>query len=86
MVLRDVESSDLALALRGVPDDVRDKVLSNMSERGAAMLLEEMEYQPPQLKSVVEEAQGRIVGEIRRLEDSGAIVVARGGAEDDLVL
>ena len=58
-----------------------------MSERGAEMLREEMEFQPPQRKRVVEEAQGSIVAVVRRLEDAGAIVLARGagGDEDALV-
>jgi flagellar motor switch protein FliG len=79
LVLKDVDQKDLALALRGVSEEVKQKVLSNMSQRGSEMLLEEMEYQPPQRRSVVEEAQGRIVATIRRLEDAGAIVIARGG-------
>jgi flagellar motor switch protein FliG len=84
-VLKDVEDADLALALRGVPDEVRDKVLANVSERRAAMLAEEIEYQPPQRKSVVEEAQSRIVGEVRRLEESGEITMGRRGG-DELVV
>lgn len=79
LVLKDVDQKDLALALRGVSEEVKQKILSNMSQRGSEMLLEEMEYQPPQRRSVVEEAQGRIVASIRRLEDAGAIVIARGG-------
>src|SRR5206468_8157927 len=62
LVLREADQKDLALALRGVGDEVKERVLANMSERGAEMLVEEMEYQPPQRKRVVEEAQGRIVG------------------------
>lgn len=85
-VLKEVDDADLALALRGVGDEVREKVLDNVSERRAAMLVEEIEYQPPQRKSVVEEAQGRIVAEIRRQEDSGAIVVGRRGNGDELVV
>ena len=56
-------------------------MLSNMSERGAQMLLEEMEYQPPQRKRVVEEAQGRIVAIVRRLEEAGAVVLSRSDAD-----
>jgi flagellar motor switch protein FliG len=52
-----------------------------MSERGATLLREEMEYQPPQRKRVVEEAQGRIVAIVRRLEDAGALVIGRGGSD-----
>lgn len=76
-ILREADQKDLALALRGVGDDVKTRMLSNMSERGAQMLVEEMEYQPPQRKRVIEEAQGRIVAIVRRLEEAGAIVLAR---------
>jgi flagellar motor switch protein FliG len=84
LVLKDVDQKDLALALRGVSEEVKQKILGNMSQRGAEMLIEEMEYQPPQRRSLIEEAQGRIVASIRRLEDAGAIVIARGagGAEE----
>lgn len=85
LVLREVDQKDLALALRGVPQDVKEKVLQNMSQRGAEMLREEMEYQPPQRRVVVEEAQGRIVSIIRRLEESGEIVLGRAAGEDEVV-
>ena len=81
LVLREADQKDLALALRGVSDEVKERVLQNMSERGAQMLLEEMEYQPPQRKRVVEEAQGRIVAIVRRLEEAGAVVLSRGEAD-----
>lgn len=84
-VLKDVDDADLALALRGVAQEVKEKVLDNMSERRAEMLVEEIEYQPPQRKSVVEEAQGRIVAQIRKLEDSGEITMSRRG-NDELVV
>jgi flagellar motor switch protein FliG len=81
LVLREADQKDLALALRGVSDEVKTRVLNNMSERGAQMLLEEMEYQPPQRKRVVEEAQGRIVAIVRRLEEAGAVVLSRSEAD-----
>jgi flagellar motor switch protein FliG len=84
LILREADQKDLALALRGVSDDVRDRIMANMSERGAQMLVEEMEYQPPQRKRVVEEAQGRIVAIVRKLEESGAVVLSRGEADDVL--
>src|ERR671936_2856324 len=83
LVLKDVDQKDLALALRGVSEEVKQKILGNMSQRGAEMLIEEMEYQPPQRRSVIEEAQSRIVGTIRRLEDAGAIVIARGDDDEE---
>jgi flagellar motor switch protein FliG len=83
MVLKEVDHKQLALALRGVPSDVKDKVMRNLSQRGAEMLEEEIRYQQPQRRSVVEEAQGKIVGVIRRLEEAGALVISRQGMEED---
>jgi flagellar motor switch protein FliG len=80
-VLREANQKDLVLALRGVPDAVKEKLLTNMSERGAAMLQEEMEVQQPQRKRDVDAAQGRIVAVVRRLEEAGTIVI--GGGDDD---
>jgi flagellar motor switch protein FliG len=85
MVLREVDQKDLSLALRGVPEEVKSKVLANMSQRGAEMLREEMEYQPPQRRVVVEEAQGRIVSIIRRLEEAGEVTLGRAAGEDEVV-
>ena len=85
MVLKEVNQKDLALALRGASEEVLQKILTNMSSRGAEMLQEEMKYQPPQRRSAVEEAQGRIVGVIRRLEDQGVITIGRGSEDDEVV-
>jgi flagellar motor switch protein FliG len=87
MVLRDVDPKDLAIALRGVPEEVAERIFKNMSQRGAEMLREEMEFQPPQKRRAVEEAQGRIVAIVRKLEEAGAIVLSRGagGGDDDVV-
>ena len=83
MVLKEVDQKDLAIALRGVSEDVRARIFSNMSERGAELLREEIDFQPPQRKRVIEEAQGRIVGVVRRLEEAGAVVISRGGGGGD---
>ena len=85
LVLKEVNQKDLVLALRGASEEVKAKILANMSTRGAEMLREEMEFQPPQRRSVVEEAQSRIVAIIRRLEETGAIVIGR-TEEDELVV
>jgi flagellar motor switch protein FliG len=84
LILKEVESKDLAVALRGVGKDVQERIFSNMSERGGEMLAEEMEYMPAQRRAVVEEAQGRIVAVVRRLEEAGGIVIGRGGDDDML--
>jgi flagellar motor switch protein FliG len=86
LILREADQKDLALAMRGVGEDVRTKILSNMSERGAQMLVEEMEVQQPQRKRIVEEAQGRIVAIVRRLEESDAVVIGRTGSDGDDVV
>jgi flagellar motor switch protein FliG len=83
MVLKEVDSKDLALALRGSSEDVKDWVMQNMSSRGSEMLKEEMEYMPPQRRRVVEEAQSKVVAVVRRLEDAGEITIARGGSDED---
>jgi flagellar motor switch protein FliG len=86
MVLKEVDQKDLAIALRGVSEDVAERIFQNMSERGAELLREEIAYQPPQRKRVVEEAQGKIVGAIRRLEEAGAVVISRGGGGEDAMV
>jgi flagellar motor switch protein FliG len=84
LVLKEVESKDLAVALRGVGKDVQERIFSNMSERGAEMLAEEMQYMPAQKRVVVEEAQSRIVAVVRRLEEAGGIVISR-GIDDEML-
>lgn len=86
LVLKDVDQKDLALALRGAREEVKEAIFANMSERASEMLTEELELMPPQRRRVVEEAQSKVVAAVRRLEDAGEIVIARGGsAEDELV-
>jgi len=82
LILREADQKDLALAMRGVNEEVRTRILSNMSERGAQMLVEDMELQPPQRKRIVEEAQGRIVAIVRRLEEADAVVIGRNDTDD----
>ena len=83
LVMRQVEPSDLATALKGVVEEVRDKVTSNLSERGRENLIEEIELLGPVKVKMVEEAQQKIVAVIRALEDSGQIEIQRGGEDDD---
>ena len=78
LVLRQVQVTDLATALKGVPENVRTKIQRNMSERAALSLAEEIELLGPVRVNVVEEAQAAVVRVIRELEDSGQIVVGRG--------
>lgn len=82
-IVREADQKDLVLALRGVPPAVKQRLMSNMSERGAAMLQEEMDIQQPQRKRDVEAAQGRVLSVVRRLEEDGTIVIVRGDGEDE---
>jgi flagellar motor switch protein FliG len=81
LILREVDQKDLVLALRGVAEDLKEKILRNLSQRGAEMLREDMEVSPPQRRAVVEEAQGKVVAIVRRLEEDGTIILRSGGAE-----
>lgn len=81
MVLRGVDSKDLAMALKGVAPEVRDKITKNMSERAGLNLLEEIDMLGPVRMKGVEEAQASIVRVIRSLEESGQLVLSRGGDE-----
>ncbi len=84
-ILREVDSKDLCLALKGVKDEIKDKFLNNMSERAQAILLEEMEYLGPARAKDVQEMQTKIVFTIRSLESSGEITIYRDSAEDELI-
>ena len=80
-VLRDVDNNDLAVALKGANEEVQNVIFKNLSKRLAAMIREDMEFMGPVRMKDVEEAQQKIVGIIRKLEDSAEIVISRGGDE-----
>ena len=81
--LREVDSKDLALALKASSADVAEKVYKNMSERAREMVKEEIEFMGPVRMKNVEEAQQKIVAVIRKLEESGDVVISgRGGGGD----
>jgi flagellar motor switch protein FliG len=84
-VLKEVDGKELAVALKGVGESVQLRIYKNMSERAAGMLKEDMEYMGPVRLRAVEDAQQRIVNIIRKLEEAGEIVVARGGGEEMIV-
>jgi len=84
-ILREVDSKDLVLALKGASEECRNKILKNMSSRARQMILEDMEIMGPVRLKTTEEAQQKIVNVIRQLEEMGEIVVARGGEEEIFV-
>jgi flagellar motor switch protein FliG len=84
-VIRDSENEDLLLSLKVSSEEVKDIVFRNMSARMVETFREEMEFMGPVRLRDVEEAQSRIVSVIRRLEDAGEIIIARGGGDDIIV-
>ena len=78
-VLGQTDKKDLALALKAVGEEVKEKIFRNMSKRAATSLQEDMDFMGPVRLKDVEDAQQRIVNVIRRLEDSGEVIIERGG-------
>ncbi|MDO5307276.1 MAG: flagellar motor switch protein FliG [bacterium] len=84
-LLREVETKTLALALKGIKDEIKEKIFKNMSERAKQMLLDDMEYLGPVRAKEVQEAQTSIVNSIRTLEATGEITITRASVEDELI-
>ena len=84
-LLKNIETSQWAMALKGASEDLKEKVLKNMSKRAADLLKEEIEYLGPVRLSNVEQMQQQIVDVVRKLEDSGEITVHAGEEEEQFV-
>ena len=84
-VLREVDNNELAVALKSANEEVQNAIFNNMSKRLAVMIKEDMEFMGPVRMKDVEEAQQKIVNTIRKLEDSGEIVISRGGGDEIIV-
>ncbi|MBO8127195.1 MAG: flagellar motor switch protein FliG [Firmicutes bacterium] len=84
-VLREVDTKDLALALKTASEEVAERIYKNMSKRAAEMLKEDIQYMGPVRLRDAEDAQQRIVNVIRRLEEAGEIIIARGGGDEIIV-
>ncbi|WP_275843921.1 flagellar motor switch protein FliG [Caproicibacterium argilliputei] len=82
--LRDVNTQDLAVALKGANDEVKEAILNNMSKRSQESILSDIEYLHNVRMRDVEEAQQQIVEVIRKLEEGGEIVISRGG-DDEII-
>lgn len=84
-VLREVDNNELAIALKGSNEDVQTVIFKNLSKRLASMIKEDMEFMGPVRLKDVEEAQQKIVNVIRKLEDTGDIIISRGGGDEIVV-
>ena len=76
---------NLVIALKAAEEELKDKILGNMSERVRTFVTEEMEFLGPMRLSEVEEVQLRIVQQVRQLEEQGQITIASGDADDSFV-
>lgn len=85
-VLKEVDTKELSMALKGASEQLQEKFFKNMSSRAAEMIKEDMEYMGPIRLKDVEEVQQRIVDVIRRLEEDGEIIISGRGGEEDIVV
>jgi len=85
-VLKEIDNDDLALALKTASDPLREKIFRNMSERASQLIKEEMEYMGPVRVADVESAQQRIVDVVRRLEESGDVMIEGRGGESEMIV
>lgn len=84
-ILREVDNNELGIALKGSGEEVQNVIFNNLSKRLASMIKEDMDFMGPIRLKDVEEAQQKIVGIIRKLEDAGEIVISRGGGDEIIV-
>jgi len=84
-LLREVDPKDLTISLKAASEEMKKKILGNMSEEAAKKLTEDMEFLGPMRLSEVEEVQLRIVQQVRQLEEQGQITIVKGDAEDQFV-
>lgn len=84
-VLRDVDNNELGIALKAANEEVQNVIFKNLSKRLATMIKEDMEFMGPVRMKDVEEAQQKIVGIIRKLEETSEIVISRGGGDEIVV-
>ncbi len=84
-LLKNVDNSQWALALKTASEELKQKIMGNMSSRAADMLREEMEYLGPVKRSAVEQMQQQVVDVVRRLEDAGEITISSDDEAEELV-
>lgn len=85
-VLKEIENDELSLALKTASEQLRQKIFTNMSERAASMVKEDMEFMGPVRVSDVEAAQQRIVDIVRRLEESGDVMIEGRGGDSEMIV
>ena len=84
-VLKDVQQSDIAVALKGANESVKNVIMQNLSKRLQEMIIDDLQVMGPMRMKDVEEAQQKIVNAVRALEENGEIIVSRGDSSDVLI-
>lgn len=84
-VLKEVQQHDIAVALKGATEEVRNTILANLSKRLQEQIMDELEIMGPMRLKDVEHAQQKIVNAVRALEESGEIIITRGDSSDVLL-
>ena len=84
-LMREVDQKDLVIAMKAADDELKEKILGNLSERVRTFVTEEMEFLGPMRLSEVEEVQLRVVQQVRQLEEQGQVTIVRGDADDSFV-
>ena len=85
-VLKEIDNEELSLALKTASDELRNKIFRNMSDRASELIKEDMEYMGPVRVSDVEAAQQKVVDVVRRLEDSGELIISGRGGEKEMIV
>jgi len=85
-VLKEIDTQDLALALKTASDELKEKIYRNMSERAVNLLREDMDYMGPVRLSEVEAAQQKIADVVRRLEEAGELIIQGRGGEEEVIV
>jgi flagellar motor switch protein FliG len=85
VLMREVDQADLVIALKSASDEMKEKILGNLSERVRTFITEEMEFAGPMRLSEVEEVQLRIVQQVRQLEEQGQVSIVKGDSNDQFV-
>jgi len=85
-VLKDVDMKELSLALKAASEDMKQKILNNVSERASTMITEEMEFMGPVKLRDVEKAQQKIVDIVRKLDEEGEVVMSGPGGQEEIIV
>ncbi|MBD3419920.1 MAG: flagellar motor switch protein FliG [Chitinivibrionales bacterium] len=85
-VLKEIDTKELSLALKGASEELQEKFFRNMSSRASEMIAEEMEYMGPVRLKDVEDVQQRIVDVVRRLEEDGEIIISGRGGDEEIIV